>query len=179
MTCARASFLIKLQASGLLKKRLRYRCFPVNFTKFFKIPILQSTFEQLLLSILDQCCTNRLICSACVNLIYFTWVNFQHVWEIMWETNKKATKTHKYDQKQPPEVFFKKRCSWNFCKIQACAKPATLLKKGPWHRCFPVNFTKFLRTPFLQNTSGRLLLYDLHSEIWINFECAEEIYIVI
>ena len=28
----------------------------------------------------------------------------------------------------------------------------------PWHRCFPVNFAKSLRTPFLQNTSGRLLL---------------------
>ena len=27
-----------------------------------------------------------------------------------------------------------------------------------WHRCFPVNFAKFLRTPFLQSTSGRLLL---------------------
>ena len=23
-----------------------------------------------------------------------------------------------------------------------------------WHRCFPVNFAKFLRTPFLTNTSG-------------------------
>ena len=30
----------------------------------------------------------------------------------------------------------------------------TLLKKRLWHRCFPVNFAKFLRTPFLQNTSG-------------------------
>ena len=28
-------------------------------------------------------------------------------------------------------------------------RPATLLKKRPWHRCFPVNFAKFLRTPFL------------------------------
>ena len=37
-------------------------------------------------------------------------------------------------------------------------RPATLLKKRLWHRCFPVNFVKFLRTPFLQNTSGRLLL---------------------
>ena len=36
--------------------------------------------------------------------------------------------------------------------------PATLLKKRLWRRCFPVNFTKFLRTPFLENTSGRLLL---------------------
>ena len=37
-------------------------------------------------------------------------------------------------------------------------RPATLLKNRLWHRCFPVNFAKFLRTPFLQNTSGRLLL---------------------
>ena len=36
--------------------------------------------------------------------------------------------------------------------------PATLLKKRLWHRCFPVNFVKFLRRPFLQNTSWRLLL---------------------
>ena len=36
--------------------------------------------------------------------------------------------------------------------------PATLLKKSLWYRCFPVNFAKFLRTPFLQNISGRLLL---------------------
>ena len=28
-------------------------------------------------------------------------------------------------------------------------RPATLLKKRPWHRCFPANFEKFLRTPFL------------------------------
>ena len=37
-------------------------------------------------------------------------------------------------------------------------RPATLLKKRLWHRCFPVKFTKFLRSSFLQNTSGRLLL---------------------
>ena len=37
-------------------------------------------------------------------------------------------------------------------------RPATLLKKRLLHRSFPVNFVKFLRTPFLQNTSGRLLL---------------------
>ena len=38
-------------------------------------------------------------------------------------------------------------------------RPATLLKKKLWHRCFPINFVKFLRTAFLRNTSGRLLLY--------------------
>ena len=43
----------------------------------------------------------------------------------------------------------------NFAKF---ADFATLLKKRLWHRCFPVNFAKFSRTPFLQNTSERLLL---------------------
>ena len=28
------------------------------------------------------------------------------------------------------------------------ASAATLLKKRLWHRCFPVNFATFLRTPF-------------------------------
>ena len=51
-TSARASFLIKLQASGLqlyLKKRLWRRCFPVNFAKFLiRTPFLQNTSGQLL-----------------------------------------------------------------------------------------------------------------------------------
>ena len=38
-------------------------------------------------------------------------------------------------------------------------RTVVLLKKRLWHRCFPVNFVKFSRTPFLQNTSGRLLLF--------------------
>ena len=64
-------------------------------------------------------------------------------------------------EKQPPEVFYKKRClfvknSQNSEK-NTCAK-VSFLKKILWYRCFPVNFVKFLRTPFLQNTSGRRLL---------------------
>ena len=43
---------------------------------------------------------------------------------------------------------------------QRCST-AILLKKRLWHRHFPVNFVKFLRIPFSQNTSGRLLLYVL------------------
>ena len=46
------------------------------------------------------------------------------------------------------EVFCKKRCSW----------PANLFKKRLWHRCFPVNFAKFLRTAFLPEHLRWLLL---------------------
>ena len=40
----------------------------------------------------------------------------------------------------------------------AALRPATLLKKILWHRCFPVNFEKFLRTPFVTEHVRRLLL---------------------
>ena len=35
----------------------------------------------------------------------------------------------------------------------------SLFKKRLWHKWFPVNSVEFLRTPCLQNTSGRLLLF--------------------
>ena len=52
-------------------------------------------------------------------------------------------------------VFCKKGVLRNFAKSnwkhlrQGLFFNETLLKKKLWHRCFPVNFTKFLRTPFL------------------------------
>ena len=74
-----------------------------------------------------------------------------------------------YSQKQTPEVFCVLRNSTKFTGKHLChslffnkvaaLRPATLLKKRLWNTCFPVNFAKFPRTPFLQNTSGRLLLY--------------------
>ena len=52
-------------------------------------------------------------------------------------------------------------CQCLFFNIVAGLRHATLLKKRLWQRCFPVNFPKFLRTTFLQNPSGRLLLICL------------------
>ena len=36
----------------------------------------------------------------------------------------------------------------SFLKKITSLRPATLSKKRLWHRCFPVNFVKFLRIPF-------------------------------
>ena len=44
-----------------------------------------------------------------------------------------------------------------FNKVEGL-RPAALLKKKLWHRCFPVNFAKFLRTPFLTEHLRWLLL---------------------
>ena len=49
-------------------------------------------------------------------------------------------------------------CQSPFFNKVAGLRSATLFKKRLWQRCFPVNFVKFLRTPFLQNNSVRLPL---------------------
>ena len=56
-------------------------------------------------------------------------------------------------------------CQSLFFNKVAGLRPATLLKKRLWHRYFPVNFVKFLRIPFSQNASWRLLLKVL----FVNF----------
>ena len=67
--------------------------------------------------------------------------------------------------------FFIFGCIWlneivTFKSSHQMCSTVTLLKKRPWHRCFPVNFVKFLRTHFLQNTSGRLLLHIKQHFLW-------------
>ena len=70
------------------------------------------------------------------------------------------------------EVFCKKGVLRNFAKFTgkhlcqslffnkvAGLRPAILLKERLWHRCFPVNFAKFLRAPFLTERVRWLLLY--------------------
>ena len=44
------------------------------------------------------------------------------------------------------------------CRNPFINRPATLRKKRLRHSCFPKDFAKCLRTPSLQNTSGRLHL---------------------
>ena len=86
---------------------------------------------------------------------------------VAWDINHFSMKNHRCEQ-----PYFRSshwRCSVTkgvlrkFAKFtgKTCARVSFLInfiKKSLWHRCFPVNFAKFLRTPFLQNTSGRLLL---------------------
>ena len=70
-----------------------------------------------------------------------------------------------------PDVFCKKGVLRNFAKFtgkNTCTRVGglradTLLKKRLWHRCFSVNFAKFLRTCFSQNTFGDwFCLYKLN-----------------
>ena len=77
----------------------------------------------------------------------------------------------KSDRSSHQRCFLKKDVLKNFAKLTgkhlcqsfffnnvAGLRLATLLKNTLWHRCFPMNFAKFLRTPYLQNSCRRLPL---------------------
>ena len=87
-------------------------------------------------------CHNMVLEKHCLNIIYFL-------------------------QKQLLEVIYKKSVLKNFAKLTgkhlfqnlffnkvAGLRPATLLKKRLWNRCFPINFAKFLGSPFYRTTPG-------------------------
>ena len=50
-------------------------------------------------------------------------------------------------------------CQSLFFNKVATLMPANLLKKRLWHRCFPMDFAKFLRTLLLTEQLRWLLLY--------------------
>ena len=106
----------------------------------------------------------------------------QFEWQLYTTTKRKIM----IIQEPPSELFCKKTCSQKFPGKHLCQslffnkiadlRLATLLKKSFWHSRFPVNFAKFLRTPFLQNNSGRLLLiicsiYEEHFDSEIKGGC--------
>ena len=91
-------------------------------------------------------------------------------------TLQSVAKTSIFFGSSLPEVFCKKGVLTNFVKYTGkhlCQRlffnkvsglrPETLLKKSLWHRCFPVNFAKFLRTPFLTEHLQWLLLNFIQS----------------
>ena len=57
----------------------------------------------------------------------------------------------------------------------AVLRPATLLKKRLWHRCFLVNFVKFSRTPFFVEHVWWLLLDILEKACYLLVKMFDEL----
>ena len=148
--------IIKAMVQLDFRNFARY-CWNLNFHSIFK------SIENLNFSKIKKTLGKRLLSQETQQSL-FNWEEHQQTLQ-----NKLR---NRLALKQPPEVFYNKSRSQKFHKIHrktpvpeslffnkvAGLRPATLLKKKLWHSCFPVNFAEFLRAPFLQNTSGRLLL---------------------
>ena len=104
-------------------------------------------------------------------------VKTDNVWQVSWiylciETFIKFSKTFQrritkkglVSQKQPPESVLHKTCSERNCKIHRkllvmafLFADCEFIKNGHHGSCFPVNYTKFFRTPLFQSTFKRML----------------------
>ena len=109
-------------------------------------------------------CSSEILCrifSYLKDLLAFVFLYFPRVLSVLVE----------FVRSSRAEVFFKKGdlrnlakftgkhlCQSRFLNIVAGLRPTTLLKKKLWHRCFPVNFAKCLRTPFFIEHLWWLLL---------------------
>ena len=73
-------------------------------------------------------------------------------------------------------IFFYILSSHSFEGFLFLPEACNFIKKRLWHRGFPVNFGKFLRTPFLQSTFWRLLLSVCFWRCWPSEETYSEPY---
>ena len=69
-----------------------------------------------------------------------------------------------------PEVFCEKIVLKNFAKFTGKHLYQNLffIKKRLWYRCFPVNFAKFLRIPFLIEHLWWLLLFFAENDAFLS-----------
>ena len=83
-------------------------------------------------------------------LAKFVWSRANSPWQDIWRSSLMLNYIIQNNQKQPPELFCKKRILKCFAKFtgKKVSGPAALLKRGLQHRRFLVNFAIFLRTLF-------------------------------
>ena len=94
----------------------------------------------------------------------------KHMWAAASENQRLSDKF----TSSRPEVFCKKSVLRNFAKFTVKHLCQTLLFNkvvglGLWHRCFPVNFVKFLTSPFSIEHLCWLLLQIYRREVISNF----------
>ena len=126
-----------LRPATLLKKRLWYRCFPVNFAKFLRTHCLQNTSWLLLLREVSTVWS-------------FSKTKVVFIFKTEWVSSVFITET--VAQRCSVE-----KVSWEGV-IGKHLCQSIFINKRLWDRCFAVNFAKFLRTPFLIEQLWRLLL---------------------
>ena len=154
------------QEEACVLKRHYCRFFPVNFPKFVGTLFLQNTFGQLLLylepcqiSVIEVFHRNSKSLTVFAKKKTYMFEGSNHallavsfsciVNKITWRYSSSYSQMFlKIGVLKNFANFTGKQLRYNFYLIKLKAlSPATLLKRLQ-HRCFPVKFLKFLRTPF-------------------------------
>ena len=106
-------------------------------------------------------------------IFYTTFITWQD-WSLFWNIRRRhwRSSVKKGFLIDFAKLLGKHLCQRLFLNKFTGLRSAILFKKRLWQKCFPDNFVKFRRTPFLQNTSGWLLL-DYVFRLWNNFPMSE------
>ena len=147
--------------------KLRLEGFRSSYTKAF----LKTTFDLTMLCFSSYLYLLRDVFRTLSNILDETFLqkcSMLDLWDCSEYASASATITFRSSRRR---CSIKKGVHKNFTKFTgkhlrqslffnkvAGLRPATLVKKSLWHRCFPVNFVKFLRTPFLTEHLWCLLL---------------------
>ena len=86
-----------------------------------------------------------------VSMQFLLFIQLLQVLQMITSTTNNSTYSHSYNSRSSrQEVFCKKGFLRNFAKFTGkhLCQSLFLIKKRVWHRCFPVDFAKFLSTPF-------------------------------
>ena len=84
----------------------------------------------------------------------------QNFWEEITENLDFVENSNHVIKSSCPEEFCRKGVLRNFAKFTGKhLRQILFLKKRLWHKCFPVNLAKFLRTPFFTEHLWWLLLW--------------------
>ena len=167
-TCARASFLVKLQAWGLrpatlLKKRLLHRCFPVNFVKFLITPFLYRTplvaaseYQKVMYCFWFFSLFNLGMNEKNRENIYQNHIRQDQLSGIHGQCNQYPYKGH-FVTCHLLSITGVKQC-WALCRSNPAEVLCNFIEITLQHGCSLVNLLHIFRKPFLKNTSGGLLL---------------------
>ena len=135
-----------LSLSNFIKKRLQRRCFSLNIAKLltgFFIEYLQWLLSEIT-SYPSHESRSNLILNISTSMFPFR--------------NSRPEAFCKKLLRNFAKFTEKRLCQSLFCNKVAGLRAANLLTKRLWHRCFPANFVKFLRTLFLTEHPRLLFL---------------------
>ena len=116
--------------------------------------------------LLTMCVKSDFLSTALNNKIFSCWFTFSlsywgtKLWNNYLTTaEKNIVRTISFKQRIKEKLFLNQKRTKLLLTVALFCKHFYLNKKRLQDRCFPVNFMKFLRTHFLQNTCEWLLLH--------------------
>ena len=116
----------------------------------------------------DYICKSVCICKIHSGLLFHYWLHNIFV-SCVFRSKRREVFCKKGFPRSFTKVTGKRLCQSLLFNKVAGMRSATLFKKRVWHRCFPENFEKFLRTPFfIKHLWWLLLCFSRLAGAWPN-----------